>query len=435
MGRKYTQEEFENNLHNKYPNVKIISRYNGSAELIKFICPCCGEIHESLAQTLIQGHFCKKNIGKNNPRKKNTTSFIEEIKNVDSNIKIIGEYVDSNTPIEFICACGRITKREPAQMLLGYTKCPYCSQNRITFKDFKEKLHNIRPNISLITIIDDNNFIGKRNKVEYICECGEKDIKPMESLLNGVRCPKCTKIKTGKMSRKTHEQYVKEVHLINPEVEILSNYDGGENPIKFKCVCGNIDYKNQARELTRKRCCCSKCNKSAKKNTQKFISEMNEINPNIIITGEYVNAETPISYICECGNEHKSSPSLLLMGHRCGHCNMSKSEYITKEYLEDRNIEYSYDYKFDDCLYKKQLKFDFYLPYYKTCVELDGEHHYRPVRFKGIDEQRALEKHLYTKSLDEIKNNYCIEQKINLIRIPYWDFDNIEQILDESLFI
>ena len=36
-------------------------------------------------------------------------------------------------------------------------------------------------------------------------------------------------------------------------------------------------------------------------------------------------------------------------------------------------------------------------------------------------------------------NNICgtavIEQKINLIRIPYWDFDNIEQILDESLFI
>ena len=434
MGVKFTQEEFEDKLHEKYPNVKITGKYNGYAKPIKYLCPCCSNEHESLAQSLMNGHFCKKNIGNNNPYKKNTNSFMEEIKNVDSNITITGEYVNANVPITFLCSCGRETQREPAQMLIGYTKCPYCAQNRMTFKDFKEKLNSLRPKVLLITQLDDNHFIRKRIKVEYICECGTKDIKPMESLLNRVKCPNCTKDIIGKKGRKTHEQYVEEVHLINPEVEILSDYIGGEKPIKFKCICGNIDYKNQARELIRKRCCCSKCNKSAKKNTQKFILEMNEINPNIIITGEYVNAETPISYICECGNEHKSSPSLLLMGHRCGHCNMSKSEYITKEYLQNHNIKYNYDYKFDDCANKKQLKFDFYLPDYKICVELDGEHHYMPVRFKGISEERALERHLYTKTLDIIKNNYCIEQKINLIRIPYWDFDNIEKILDKSLF-
>ena len=435
MGKKYTQKEFEDKLYSIYPNVRIVGTYNGSSKPIDFICPCCGELHTSLAQSLIQGHFCKKNIGKNNPYKKNTSSFIKEVKLVDSNIKIISEYIDADTPIEFICSCGRMGKKEPAQMLLGYTKCPYCSQNRMTFKDFKEELYSLRPNISLITILDDNQFIKKRNKIDYICECGTNDIKPMELLLKGAKCPNCTKETIGNKGRKTHEQYVEEVKAINPDVEILSDYNGGEKPIKFKCVCGNIDYKNQARELIRKRCCCSKCSKSARKNTEKFIEEMREINPYIIITGDYINAETPISYICECGNEHTSSPSLLLMGHRCGHCNMSKSEYSTKDYLEKHDIKYNYDYKFDDCINKKCLKFDFYLPDYKTCIELDGEHHYMPVRFKGISEERALERHLYTKSLDIIKNNYCIEQKINLIRIPYWDFDNISQILDKSLFI
>ena len=435
MGIRFTQEEFENKLHSKYPDVKIVSEYNGYSKPIKYICPYCSETHESLAQSLMNGYFCRKNIGNSNPYKKDTNIFIEEIKKVDPNIKIIGEYINANTLIDFVCSCGRNTKREPSQMLLGYTKCPYCAQNRMTFKDFKESLYYIRPNVSVITILDDNQFIKKRDKVEYICECGTKDIKPMEFLLNGAKCLNCKKETISKKSRKTQEQYIKEVHLINPEVEILSNYIGNDKPIKFKCICGNVDYKNQARELIRKRCCCSNCSKSAKKNTQKFISEMQEVNPHIIITGEYVNAETPISYICECGNEHQSSPSLLLMGHRCGHCNMSKSEYSTKEYLEKLNIEYNYDYKFDDCINKKHLKFDFYLPKYNTCIELDGEHHYMPVRFKGISEERALERHLYTKSLDVIKNNYCIEQKINLIRIPYWDFDNIEQILDKSLFI
>ena len=34
---------------------------------------------------------------------------------------------------------------------------------------------------------------------------------------------------------------------------------------------------------------------------------------------------------------------------------------------------------------------------------------------------------------DEIKNKYCKDNNITLIRIPYWDFDNIENILKEHL--
>ena len=30
---------------------------------------------------------------------------------------------------------------------------------------------------------------------------------------------------------------------------------------------------------------------------------------------------------------------------------------------------------------------------------------------------------------DNIKTQYCKDNKINLIRIPYWEYDNIENIL------
>ena len=40
-----------------------------------------------------------------------------------------------------------------------------------------------------------------------------------------------------------------------------------------------------------------------------------------------------------------------------------------------------------------------------------------------------------TKTRDTIKNNYCLEKEIKLIRIPYWDFDNGNyiHILNQSI--
>ena len=34
---------------------------------------------------------------------------------------------------------------------------------------------------------------------------------------------------------------------------------------------------------------------------------------------------------------------------------------------------------------------------------------------------------------DNIKTQYCKDNNIKLIRIPYWDFDNIEEILKKEL--
>ena len=36
---------------------------------------------------------------------------------------------------------------------------------------------------------------------------------------------------------------------------------------------------------------------------------------------------------------------------------------------------------------------------------------------------------------DKIKTNYCYEYNIKLIRIPYWEFNNIEKILMKELNI
>ena len=77
----------------------------------------------------------------------------------------------------------------------------------------------------------------------------------------------------------------------------------------------------------------------------------------------------------------------------------------------------------------KPLPFDFYLPNYNICIEYDGEQHFKPIKYFGG--QKAFQSQ---QQKDEIKNKYCQDNKIKLIRISYMDYDNIEKILNKELF-
>ena len=107
----------------------------------------------------------------------------------------------------------------------------------------------------------------------------------------------------------------------------------------------------------------------------------------------------------------------------------SKGEKAVENVLQDLNIVYLPQYTFFDCRDKNTLPFDFYLPDLNKCIEYDGQHHYYPVTFNGVSEERAKENHLETVKHDKIKNEYCKYNNIELLRIPYYDFKNIEVVI------
>ena len=133
---------------------------------------------------------------------------------------------------------------------------------------------------------------------------------------------------------------------------------------------------------------------------------------------------------CDCGNKQAYVLSTnLLRGVRtsCG-CEFSQGETKTQKVLENLGISFIKNKTFDDCrnpITHRLLKFDFYLPDYNCCIEYDGEQHYKEVPvFKGSLKD--------TQYRDSIKNKYCEYHKIQLIRIPYWEKNNINEnfILD-----
>jgi hypothetical protein len=115
-------------------------------------------------------------------------------------------------------------------------------------------------------------------------------------------------------------------------------------------------------------------------------------------------------------------------GHGCPDCNLSKGEEKIKSILIKNNIDFYMNYKFDDCMNIRKLRFDFWVPIKNTIIEYDGEHHFKENKYFG---EGNLE---YMKNNDDIKNKYCSDKKINLIRIPYFDFNQVEEILSKKLF-
>jgi len=90
--------------------------------------------------------------------------------------------------------------------------------------------------------------------------------------------------------------------------------------------------------------------------------------------------------------------------------------------LKKRKILFESQKKFDGCRNIRELPFDFYLPKYNMCIEFDGVHHFKPMNHWG-----GKENLIEVKRRDEIKNQYCKDNNIKLLRIKY--DENIEEKL------
>jgi very-short-patch-repair endonuclease len=111
---------------------------------------------------------------------------------------------------------------------------------------------------------------------------------------------------------------------------------------------------------------------------------------------------------------------------------VSKGEKKIIDHLLKREISFEQEKTFDDCKTRnnrKHLRFDFFLPTFKVLIEFDGEHHYGPVNKHA----RAKYVHERTVINDQIKNNYVTTTGYGLLRIPYWEYDKIEEIIDEMI--
>ncbi len=240
-------------------------------------------------------------------------------------------------------------------------------------------------------------------------------------------CARC-----HKREKYTTETFKEAIALKNPNIVICSSYVNKNTKMKCLCkVCGH-QWETYASNLSSGNGC-PKCSGNLKLNTDDFVCQMKSINPNITILGEYISTHKNVLCKCKiCGNEWMASPANLKRGSGCPRCFASKGEKAVKKFLEQNHIQFYEQYKFDDCKSKRRLRFDFYIPSLDCAIEYDGEQHFIAIPY-GQDNEKAKERLKAIKARDKIKDDYCEEHKIKLIRIPYIQYDEIEKILQSIL--
>lgn len=181
-----------------------------------------------------------------------------------------------------------------------------------------------------------------------------------------------------------------------------------------------------------------KIGNAKRKPVSNYIEQLHKIHPNIDLNGDYISGNIPTPHICRnCGFEWDPYPINLLHGASCPICEkvFSRGERKIIAILDSHNIDYHSQFRFNDCRNKNPLPFDFYIPHTNTCIEFQGKQHYEVAQFGGMDYEIASKQLSELKQRDLIKFNYCKNNSINLIVIPYWDFNNIEEILKDKKVI
>ena len=135
---------------------------------------------------------------------------------------------------------------------------------------------------------------------------------------------------------------------------------------------------------------------------------------------------------CNENHDFKMTWNDFSQGYRCPVCNESHGEQRVRNYLLLKNLIFEPQFKFKDCKHKNSLPFDYAVfdnnINIKYLIEYQGKQHYEPIDWFG-----GTKAFLNQQIRDNIKREYCKINNINLIEIPYWDFNNIEDILYKFL--
>jgi hypothetical protein len=361
-----------------------------------------------------------------------------------------GSHILTTDPIDIECPCGNIyTTTYTIFSSLNKTRCRDCTKKRMA-DIYRAKDSEIQERITKsgyifvsidgeyknnscknITVTDEDGYL-------YLCSLAEIDKAIREK--GGLRI-------FHKSNKYSINNIVRWIEINQKPFELLStDYPGAkERSLDFQCLkCGEI-WTTKLRDILIG-CGCLYCNgkKVGKSNSfgdlyPEYLDDWNYEKNHFSPFEVTPSAHKRTWWKCVvCGNEWKTERpnSVVTNGSKCSVCNPhSSGEGSIIEVLNKTNIEYIKEATFEECFYERVLEFDFYLSYYRACIEFQGHQHFYPVDFGGRGEAWAKSEFKKNQIRDQIKRDFCLQNNIKLIEIPYWEFNNIEEILKNELSI
>ncbi len=214
-------------------------------------------------------------------------------------------------------------------------------------EEFAQELSAVNPNIEYIA-----GYAGSKNRVYVKCKtCGTKWFASSAyDLLNGHGCPECAKIQRGLSQRMSAEEFQARVLEINPDIELLEEYNGPNAFVLCRCKKCGTEWKAKPDSVLYKKRNCPTCSPVTKKTNEQFIEELSAISDNIVPLEEYKHSRAKIRFRCrKCGYEWIASPRDVLHGTGCPKCanriSVSHEEFISRVKQKNKTVEIIGEYK------------------------------------------------------------------------------------------
>ena len=427
MKKLTTEEWIEKAKHthgNKYDYSKVV--YEGANTKVCIICPIHGEFWQTPDKHLNAKRGCSKCGGSYNYT---TEEFIEKVKETHGNRYDYNkvEYINAKTKVCIICREHGEFYQTANEHLSG-SGCMKCAGiYNYTTEEWIEKAKQVHGNKYDYRKVE---YINANTKIWIICPIHGEFLQTAGNHLQGYGCPKC-KVdilkSTFTSNRVEFIEKAKQVHGDKYDYHKVE-YINANTKVCIICQTHGEFWQTPGSHLSGQGC--MKCAGIYNYTTEEWVEKAKQGHGNIYDYSkvEYVNANTKVYIICPIHGDFLQTPTSHLSGAGCPKCNESKLEKETADLLEQYNIKFVGQKKFDWLKHKKPLRIDFYLPEYNIAIECQGMQHFEAVEYWGGKE--GLKRN---QKIDQIKKELCKENNLPLHYINFDDnvIDKLNEIISK----
>lgn len=238
--------------------------------------------------------------------------------------------------------------------------------------------------------------------------------------------------------RKTHAQFMSELELISPDIELCEQYYNKRTKVHCRCKVDHHEWYAFPSNLLAGRGC-PKCNGGSFIGNKEFLKRLNDIHKGKIISlDEYKGNQVNIRFQCTvCDHTWTAMPHNVINHSQtgCPLCKASKGEKRIQKYLEDNLFEFDSQKSFDGLfgVGGGLLRYDFFVPKHNLLIEYHGIQHEKPIDFDGFGVEDSIERFNNLVEHDGRKVDFANRNNIDLLVVWYYDFDKIDEILADNL--
>jgi hypothetical protein len=315
-------------------NLRRIGPYVKAAEPIEALCLTCGsqcsprlaDLQNPTRGGCVPCGIKRRAESKSVPASQAAKEFLA------AGLRITGEYVNVNTPVDVECTvCGEPGRTRLSVLRRGDGGCIPCGIEKAKEKN-KTPTEQIRQELLAADMEMIGDYVNKNTPVKALCLiCGKESDIWMSTIYSGGRCRWCTYDQLRASLRTDAEQV--RIDFLAAGFQLISSYRNNAEELEILCLqCGTCTKRAWKRFRNGQRACrtCEPLPPSRPRIADEVV-RAEFMNHGLKVTGTYEGSGVPLASVCvEC--DTPASPTLGNLRSGQGGCKTCASRKLAKAY-------------------------------------------------------------------------------------------------------